>query len=72
MLASNSVIKHVITSRKVMDKLKFKLNAEVVCLEDFRERVGVMDKVVGLAGQNDIPNGLIRKLGLDRLKGDDT
>ena len=65
-------IKHVITSRKVMDKLKFKLNAEVVCLEDFRERVGVMDKLVGFwQAKMTSPSGLIRKLGLDRLKGDD-
>ena len=65
-------IKHVITSRKVMDKLKFKLNAEIVCLEEFREKVGVMDKVAGFwQAKMTSATGLISKLGLDRLKPDD-
>ena len=32
-------IKHVLTSRKFMDKMDFKLDAELVYLEDFKDKV---------------------------------
>jgi acyl-[acyl-carrier-protein]-phospholipid O-acyltransferase/long-chain-fatty-acid--[acyl-carrier-protein] ligase len=65
-------IKHVITSRKVMDKLKFKLNAEIICLEDFRDQVGMLDKLAGFwQAKMTSAAGLISKLGLDQLKPDD-
>ncbi|MFO0922708.1 MAG: AMP-binding protein [Pirellulales bacterium] len=40
-------IKHVLTSRKVLDKLDVKLDAEVVYLEDFRDKASLLDKVSG-------------------------
>ncbi|HWB00243.1 MAG TPA: AMP-binding protein [Pirellulales bacterium] len=39
-------IKHVLTSRKVMEKLSAKLDAELVYLEDFRDRVTTLDKLI--------------------------
>ena len=40
-------IKHVITSRKFMDKMNFKLNAELVYLEDFKDKPTAADKAIG-------------------------
>ena len=43
-------IKRVLTSRRVMEKLGLELNAEVIMLEDLRDRVSLADKVLsGLA-----------------------
>jgi len=39
-------IKHVLTSRKVIEKLGVKLNAEVVYLEDLKEKATLADKIV--------------------------
>ena len=41
-------IKHVLTSKKVMEKLDLKLDAEVILLEDFKEQVSLIDKIVGV------------------------
>ena len=40
-------IRHVLTSRKVMEKFGFELNAELVMLEDLRDKVTLADKVLG-------------------------
>ena len=40
-------IKHVLTSRQVMSKLEFHLDAELVELEDFKEKVSLLDKILG-------------------------
>ena len=40
-------IRHVITSRRVMDKLDVKLDAELVFLEDFKDKATLFDKVQG-------------------------
>jgi acyl-[acyl-carrier-protein]-phospholipid O-acyltransferase/long-chain-fatty-acid--[acyl-carrier-protein] ligase len=37
-------IRHVLTSRKFMEKMEFKLDAEVIFLEDFKEKVTFADK----------------------------
>ena len=42
-------IRHVLTSKRVMDKLGMKLDAEVVLLEDFKEKVTKADKAAGAA-----------------------
>ena len=39
-------IRHVLTSRKFMERFDFELDAEVVMLEDLREKLSLMDKVV--------------------------
>lgn len=65
-------IRHVLTSRKVMHKLDLKLDAEVVYLEDFKDRVRTSDKLVAALQTYAVPTALLeRQLGLTKLKPDD-
>ncbi|MFN0022078.1 MAG: acyl-[ACP]--phospholipid O-acyltransferase [Pirellulaceae bacterium] len=65
-------IKHVITSRKFMEKMDFKLNAEIVYLEDFKDKPTAMDKVVGYTQANFWPASLLEaSLGLGTIQPDD-
>ena len=65
-------IKHVLTSRRVMEKLDLKIDAELVFLEDFRERVTTLDKLAGAIGAFLLPAFLLeRLLGLGEVKPDD-
>ena len=65
-------IKHVLTSRRVLDKLDLEIDAEVVILEDFREKLTTADKLAGalLAFATPLPL-LERILGTHELTGDD-
>lgn len=65
-------IRHVLTTRKFMQKMSFDLNAEVVYLDDFRDRVRLSDKLAGVMGAYVTPTRrLIKKLGLHEIKRDD-
>jgi len=65
-------IRHVLTSRRVMDKLGVQLDAEVVYLEDFKDRVKLADKAAGATLAYATPAGVLdRLLGLRRMSGDD-
>lgn len=65
-------VKHVLTSRKVLEKLDLKLDAELVYLEDFREKVTLSDKIAGFVGSRFLPGGMLaNQLGLHQLRGDD-
>jgi acyl-[acyl-carrier-protein]-phospholipid O-acyltransferase/long-chain-fatty-acid--[acyl-carrier-protein] ligase len=65
-------IRHVLTSRRVMEKLKVELAAELVYLEDFRNKVTLADKIVGAIGGYVTPLGLLeRRLGVSAIKPDD-
>lgn len=65
-------IKHVLTSRKVMEKFDFDLDAELVYLEDFKEKVGLMDKLAGVLGAYVVPGGLLSTMmGLNSIDKDD-
>lgn len=65
-------IKHVLTSRKVMEKFDFDLDAEVIYLEDFKEKVTLMDKLAGGLGAYVIPAGVLsRMMGLKAIDKDD-
>ena len=65
-------IKHVLTSRKVMEKFDFDLNCEVVYLEDFREKVSIMDKLAGAIGGYAVPAGILSSmLGLNSIDKED-
>jgi len=66
-------IKHVLTSRKFMDKMDFgKLNAELVYLEDFKEKATSSDKAIGYFQANLVPAGILDSLlGLGKVKPDD-
>lgn len=65
-------IKHVLTSRKVMEKFDFDLDCEVVYLEDFREKVSLVDKLAGVAGAYATPAGMLSSmLGVNSVDKDD-
>jgi 1-acyl-sn-glycerol-3-phosphate acyltransferase len=65
-------IRHVLTSAKVMEKLDLQLRAEVVLLEDFKDRVTTVDKLVGATQSYATPAAVLdRILGLHRMDGDD-
>jgi|LSQX01.2.fsa_nt_gb acyl-[acyl-carrier-protein]-phospholipid O-acyltransferase/long-chain-fatty-acid--[acyl-carrier-protein] ligase len=65
-------IRRVLTSRKVMEKFDFQLDAEVVFLEDFRERVRRSDKAAAAAAAWLLPAWILeRMLGLTRIDPDD-
>ena len=64
-------IKHVLTSRKFMEKMEFKLDAKIICLEDIRDKVGLSDKLSAFLGAYVVPGSwTIRSLGLHKIPGD--
>lgn len=65
-------IKHVLTSEKFMSKLDFNLNAEVVPLENLRDKVSSADKAIAFLQANLIPAFVLDWiLGLNQVKSDD-
>jgi len=65
-------IKHVLTTRKVMEKFGFELECEVSYLDDLKEKVTSSDKAIAAFQSYLVPSGLLaRNLGLNRLKPDD-
>jgi acyl-[acyl-carrier-protein]-phospholipid O-acyltransferase/long-chain-fatty-acid--[acyl-carrier-protein] ligase len=65
-------IKHVLTSRKFMEKVQLEPDAEIVYLEDFRNKPTLSDKLTGALGAYLLPAGLLdRILGLRKVRPDD-
>jgi acyl-[acyl-carrier-protein]-phospholipid O-acyltransferase/long-chain-fatty-acid--[acyl-carrier-protein] ligase len=65
-------IRHVLTSRKVMEKFDFDFEAEVVYLEDLREKLRLSDKLAGAASSWLLPSFVHeRLLGLTHIRPDD-
>ena len=65
-------IRHVLTSRRVMEKLDLKIDAELVYLEDFRDRITLLDKLVGALQAKVMPLGLLaRQFGIYELSDDE-
>jgi acyl-[acyl-carrier-protein]-phospholipid O-acyltransferase/long-chain-fatty-acid--[acyl-carrier-protein] ligase len=65
-------IRHVLTSRRFMERMDFDIDAELVYLEDLREKVRPADKVAGVVGAYLTPVGLLeRRLGLTKVQPDD-
>ncbi len=65
-------VKHVLTSRKVMEKFDFEFDCEVVYLDDIREKLALSDKLAGALGAFAVPRGLLEsRLGLKDCKKDD-
>ena len=65
-------IKHVLTSRKFMERMSFDLPAELVYLEDLKEKTQLGDVVAGFTGAYAMPAGLLeRSLGLQEIEADD-
>ncbi len=64
-------IRHVLTSKRVLDKFKLQLDAEIVNLDEFREKVTAADKLIAFA-QSKLPIAMLeRHLGIDKVTGDD-
>lgn len=65
-------IRCVLTSRKVMDKLNLKLDAQIIYLEDLREKVTLGDKVASFWNSTvRSAHSLVNSLGLNQIKPQD-
>lgn len=65
-------IRHVLTSKRVMDKLGFTLDAKPVYLEDLKTRISKLDKLRAFTAAKCWPLGLLeRQLGLTKIQADD-
>lgn len=65
-------IRHVLTSRKFMERFDFKLNAELLYLEDLRDQVSTADKLAGILGAYVFPAAVLERwLGLHKCQWDD-
>ena len=65
-------IRHVLTSRRFLEKVPLTLDAELVFLEDFRDKATARDKLAGAFLGYVAPLGLVeRTLGVDRIAADD-
>ena len=65
-------IEHVLTSLRVMERLDLELDAKIVYLEDFREKVTTSDKLAAAFMAYICPRGMFeRLLGIDKIKDDD-
>ncbi len=65
-------IRHVLTSRRMLEKFNFKIDAEFVLLEDFLGKITALDKIISAATAWLMPVFLLeRLLGLNRVKPDD-
>ena len=65
-------IRHVLTTRKFLERFEFKLDAEIVFLEDLRDKVGLADKLVTGLQTYALPARMVEaSLGLGSVKMDD-
>lgn len=65
-------IRHVLTTRRLIERFPFKLNAELLFVEDFKSRVGAVDKLAAFVAGRLLPVRLLETwLGLDRIRPDD-
>jgi acyl-[acyl-carrier-protein]-phospholipid O-acyltransferase/long-chain-fatty-acid--[acyl-carrier-protein] ligase len=65
-------IRHVLTSRRVMQRVKLEIDAELVYLEDFKDKVRAIDKLVGALQAYATPVPLLaRQLGIHHIRPDD-
>ncbi len=65
-------IRHVLTSEKFLSRFDFKLDAEVVLLEQLKDKVTSSDKVIAFVQANLVPAWLLdRILGLNKIDSDD-
>lgn len=65
-------IKHVLTSRKFLEKVSFDLDAEVVLLEDFKDKPTLADKLISATLAYATPAPVLdRILGLHTISADD-
>lgn len=65
-------IRHVLTSQKVLERFPLEMDAEVICLEDLRDKVKRGDKLVGALQAYLTPASWLDSiLGLRKIQADD-
>ena len=65
-------IRHVLTSRRVMERFDLKLDAELVFLEDFMDKITLADKLLRSPPRGLLPSRCLeRRLGLTAVQPDD-
>src|SRR4029079_17918123 len=65
-------IRHVITSRRFMEKMDFQLDAKLIYLEDLKDQPTPADKAICYLQSRFLPARLLdATLGLKRVKPDD-
>ena len=65
-------VRHILTSDRFMEKMDLDLEAEIVSLDSLREKVTLIDKLIGFIQANLIPASLLdRILGLNQIQPDD-
>ena len=65
-------IRHVLTSRKFLEKIDLKLDAEIIYLEDVRPLISTVDKVLSALGAYVAPSFILeRLLGLTKIHRED-
>ena len=65
-------IRHVLTSKKVMEKLDLKIDAKLILLEDFKDKVTTADKLAGITLAYATPLAILERiLGIHRMTSDD-
>jgi acyl-[acyl-carrier-protein]-phospholipid O-acyltransferase/long-chain-fatty-acid--[acyl-carrier-protein] ligase len=65
-------IRHVLTSRRFMERFDFKLDAELIYLEDLRDQVKTVDKLVAALDTYLLPAAVLERwLGLHKIELDD-
>jgi len=65
-------VRHVLTSRKFMEKMNLQLDAEVVYLDDLRDKLTLTDKLVAALQAHLLPAKMLaRTLGTHRTLGDE-
>lgn len=68
----NAEVRHVLTSRKVMERFSFEIDAEFVFVEDLKEKATAWDKVASvLTAKFASIESLEKSFGLDRIDPDD-
>ncbi len=65
-------IRHVVSSRSFLSKMNFQLSADVICLEDLKNKPTRLDKVFSAFATYVLPAGLLaRSIGAHRWRADD-
>jgi acyl-[acyl-carrier-protein]-phospholipid O-acyltransferase/long-chain-fatty-acid--[acyl-carrier-protein] ligase len=71
----NAGVKHIITSRKVLEQEKFKnvhFDAELLVMEDLAKNISLLDKIIGFVDGYITPVSIYeRVIGLTKIKQDD-
>jgi acyl-[acyl-carrier-protein]-phospholipid O-acyltransferase/long-chain-fatty-acid--[acyl-carrier-protein] ligase len=64
-------IRHILTSRRVLEKFKLNLDAQIVYVEDFRAKATLLDKILAWS-QSKMPSSILeRHLGITNVSNDD-